>query len=39
MEDKVKIEDFPKFEEPELEKAWKEIKRRDIFKHSKNWRD
>ncbi len=25
MEEKVKFEDFPKFREPELEKAWKKV--------------
>ncbi len=39
MEEKVRFEDFPKFREPELEKAWKEVAKRNIFKHSKDWKD
>ena len=39
MEEKVKFEDFPKFREPELEKLWREVAKRDIFRHLKDWKD
>ncbi len=38
MKEKVKFEDFPKFREPELEKAWKKVvESKAMEKIKKDW--